>query len=490
MIKLNLKHAIICIVLLIGSSRMNGAEPKKDDTGIAPSNPTAESLTDYGQNDEDKPTKGDKEKVSKLAVPTPQQLAFMDLELGLFIHYGMNTYTGEGHGSGKQPPSKFNPTKLDCDSWMETAKAMGAKYVVFTAVHEEGFCLWPTTAHDYSVRKSPWKDGKGDVVREFVDACRRHGLKPCLYNTASHDAYNALRVEKGEITEEQYIEIQVQKATELFSNYGPITYTWQDHHSPSEVWKRVDKKIAELQPDCLRFGPDVWLTGRKDKVWHPHTGQVWHPLWYTVNTTDGSIYGRPDDQSKKQGIPGGKFFRPIEANTAITGKWFWKGLQKPNVNKMETLYFDSVGLGANFLPNLAPDPSGKMPDVVIEGAKAFGDRIRKIFSNPLGSTEGTGAIVELDLGRESTVETVVTMEGLKTGQRIARYAIEAKIAGKWKEIASDQTVGHKKIDRLKRPVRTSRLRVVCLEVVPLAKMEDVVIRSLTAYGSPENNSGK
>ena len=480
------RHAITCVALLMSAAMLSAAEPKKDNSGIAPLNQTREDLEDYGQHDKDESGNDQKGKNTKLAVPTPQQLAFMDLELGLFIHYGLSTYTRQASGDGLQPAAEFNPTKLDCDSWMKTAKAMGATYVVMTAVHEGGFCLWPTKAHDYSVSKSPWKNGKGDVVREFVDACRRHGLKPCLYNTASHDAYNAQRVKAGTITGEEYHQIQVQKATELFSNYGPIAYTWQDHHSASKVWKAVDDRIAELQPDCMRLGPDVWLTGKKKREgewqWYAHSGIAWNPLWYAVDTKDGTIYARPDAISAQQGIPNGKIFRALEANVPITGGWFWRGEQKPSVEKMLNCYYNSVGLGANFLPNLAPDPSGKMPDVVLNGAKEFGDIIRKKFSNPVGSTKGTGQTIELDLGQETTIETVVTMEGLATGQRIAEYVIEAEVNGSWKEIASNYTVGHKKIDLLKEPIQTKRLRFVCRKVAPLAEMKDVVIRKLTAYG--------
>ena len=121
--------------------------------------------------------------VNRLPKPNADQLAFQDLELGLFIHFGMTTFTDEGTGArGSHPPEVFNPTALDCDNWMEVAKTMGARFAVLTARHEEGFCLWPTQTTDYSIRHSSYQCGRGDVVREFVDACRRHGIKPCLYH--------------------------------------------------------------------------------------------------------------------------------------------------------------------------------------------------------------------------------------------------------------------------------------------------------------------
>jgi len=419
-----------------------------------------------------------------LARPTKQQLAFLDWELGLFIHYGLSTYTGQPAGDGKQSASRFNPTHLDCDSWMETAKAMGATYAVLTTRHEGGFCTWPTESTEYCVRNSPWKDGKGDVVREFVDACRRHGIRVGFYHTASHDAHHRRLVKNGTITEERYAKIQLQQIEELFTNYGPVDYIWQDHHSGIALWKSIDDKIAELQPNCLRLGPDVWLNGRSGNRVHVHMGVVFHPLWYGVNTTDGTIYSRPDETSHRNGRADGTFFRAWEANCCITGGWFWCGPQKPSCKTMIDKYYNSVGLGANLLLNFAPDPSGKISDNVLQVAREFGDTIRRRFADPLGSMQSKGQRVVLDLGREKVVATVVTMEEISTGQRIAEYAIEAEVNGAWREIASGQTIGHKKIEVITPTIQTRCIRFVCRKVAPRADIKDVAIRNFTAYGPP------
>jgi len=272
-------------------------------------------------------------------------------------------------------------------------------------------------------------------------------------------------------------------------NYGPIDYIWQDHHSGQPLWKSIDDKIAELQPNCLRLGPDVWLNGRDGNKVHAHKGVVFHPLWYGVNTTDGTIYSRPDETSERHGRPDGTFFRVWEANCAITGGWFWRGRQKPSSATMLDKYFNSVGKGANLLMNFAPDPSGKMPDTVLQVAREFGDTIRRRFADPLASVQGKGQRLVLDLGREAAIATVVTMEELSTGQRIAEYVIEAEIDGNWKKIASDQTVGHKKIDLIEPAVRTRRLRFVCRKVAPGANIKDAVVRKLMAYGPPGQEGG-
>lgn len=191
-----------------------------------------------------------------IARPTPQQLMFMDLELGLFIHFGLSTYTGQVSGDGKQPASMFNPSDLDCEEWMEVAKAMGARYAVLTARHEGGFCSWQTETTDYCVKNSPWCNGKGDVVREFVDACRKYDIKVGLYHTASHDAHH-----RQLLSAEEYASVQVQQITELMTNYGPIDYLWFDHHSGDKLWQSVDDQVRQLQPDCVIFGIDSWISG-------------------------------------------------------------------------------------------------------------------------------------------------------------------------------------------------------------------------------------
>jgi alpha-L-fucosidase len=134
-----------------------------------------------------------------LVKPTQQQINFADWEVGAFIHYGLNPFTDQEHGDGQESPSKFNPTNLDVEQWVITAKSMGAKYVCLTARHEGGFCLWPSKTTEYTIANSPYKNGKGDIVREFVDACRKHGLIPALYHTAGFDANATLGKYKGDL---------------------------------------------------------------------------------------------------------------------------------------------------------------------------------------------------------------------------------------------------------------------------------------------------
>ena len=480
----------------------------------------------------------------KLARPTKQQLAFMDMEVGAFIHYGLNVYTGQEHGDGFEPASKFNPTDLDAEQWVLAAKALGAKYAVLTARHEGGFCLWPTQATDYSIANSPYKDGKGDIVRDFVNACRTHGIKPGVYLTASHDAHHIYQPEDNgkvkwgkasdgladrrfaEMTPQQrqaYIDIQVTEMTELLSNYGPITYVWCDHwnaaattpestayqQTTNAAWRAVTEVMRKLQPDCIMMGPDTWVPGNE-------TGHVVYPMWNAVNTVDGTVWSRPAATKADHDIPNdyglletgalaghplGKFWRSRECTTNSgfhRGGWFW---HPHNVKKTEArpladhinLYYRTVGLGANTIINLPPDNRGQVPDDIVASAEAFGAEIQKRFANPIAELKRVkkSDIVELKWKTPTEINTIVTMENIVNGQRVAKYTFDAWVDGQWVELKAAnnlkaakpynpnpgfETIGHKKIDRVE-PVTTNRIRFRCLESV-VAPAE---IRSIQVY---------
>ena len=427
-----------------------------------------------------KTVKKDKSVFTVPAKPTPQQLAFMDLELGLFIHFGLSTYTGQISGDGKQPASRFNPTgEIDCDQWMEAAKRMGAKYAVLTARHEGGFCLWQTGTTEYSVKNSPWKNGKGDVVKEYVQACRRAGIKVGIYHTSSHDNYHSNLIKAGKLAREQYAAIQVAQIEELFTNYGRIDYIWQDHHSGTELWKAVDTKIRRLQPDCVIFGPDTWIAGG-------HSGWVAYPLWYAVNTTDGDIHSRPTSSNelvkrRDSGQPDGQYFRVWEANTSVKGNWF-NGPVTVTLAGMLDSYYRTVGHGANFLVNFAPSPDGKMGDDVLQMTKQFGDIVRKRFGNPLGTAtaaEGMNKDLMLKLPKNARVDHVIVRENLKDGQRVTRYRVLAKL-GNWQQLTSGLTIGHKKIHRIDPPVTAAEFRLA-VSAIPGSKPDDVEV-GISVYG--------
>lgn len=465
-----------------------------------------------------------------LAKPTAKQIAFADWEVGAFIHYGLNVYTRQEHGDGKEPPSKFNPTELDAEQWVLTAKALGAKYACLTARHEGGFCLWPTKTTDYSIANSPYKNGKGDIVRDFVDACRKHDILPALYMTASHDAHHSLQGYDGKIgwgrerdelvwkafqdkeLKARFEAIQLEQMRELLTNYGPIAFMWSDHWdatAPDGLWRKVTHLAEELQPDMVFMGPDTWVPGNE-------SGQVVYPMWNAVNTRNGTRYSRPAASKSDVSVendyglletnaltahPLGKYWRVRECPTNsgfAHGGWFWHPKEtNPTYPKEHwehiELYYRTVGLGANISINLPPDQRGLIPGDFVAAAKSFGDEIRNRFANPIAvlNTPSPGDVVELAWDTPQEINTIVTMENIAHGQKIARYTFKAFVNGDWVALAPAnrfnakkpynaspdfETIGHKKIDRVK-PVTTNRIRFRCLESV----LDPVELRSLAVY---------
>lgn len=423
--------------------------------------------------------------VNDLPKPNRMQYEFMQLEMGLFIHYGMNTYSGQGTGgSGRFSPNIFNPTELDCDNWMEVAKAMGAKYAVLTARHEEGFCLWPTKTTDYSIRNSPYKNGKGDIVREFVDACRRHGIKPCLYISSYMDAHHIFKpgdpiswhqewfkTTRERLAEpgaaERFTKMQVEQIRELLTNYGPITYLWMDHIGETQgildpvavdkFWVQIVDEARRLQPECLLLGPDVALSVDIQAGGNVHSGRAAYPLWYASTRMDSRIlqgWPEPDRENGDQ-------FIVWESNTIFSGGWFWNGPEVKSVEDMKEHYLYTVGRGSTFLPNFAPDKRGLMTKTIMERAKSFGRFIRQ-FDKGIAETSGIGKVLELELPKEVSINHILIEEELREGQKVLAYNVEARQAdGSWIVIASGQSIGNKRIQSFE-SIKTDaiRLRIV------------------------------
>lgn len=436
----------------------------------------------------------------QLARPTAQQLAFDEMELGVFIHYSIDTY---GSQSASMPASAFNPSSLDAEQWVLAAKAMGARYVVLTARHEQGFCLWPTATTGYSVRNSPYKNGEGDIVREFVDACRKHGVKPGLYTPPwidDHFDQRTLGLAAGQGNGDigkyddpaHFAKVrskEMRQQQELLTRYGPLVFYWDDHYGRSdsmgpvpqggklrELYADLGKQARQLQPDMLYFGPDVEHVGNEE-------GHSCYPMWNAVDTVDGtrdSCATTYKWEGQNTGSPHGRLYRPRlgpNTNALSGGGWMWTGprVVQPLQERMRA-YYELIGRGAGAIINLTPDTSGRIPDNLVAAATEMGDEIRRRFSRPVAQTHAKGAVATLRFGAPRRIDHLVTMEDVALGQKIARYRIEARVDGRWKTIAEGRTVGHKRIDRVA-PLMVTALRFACTESLDPA----VSIRSFAAY---------
>ena len=399
--------------------------------------------------------------------PTPQQVAWQDLEFGVILHFSTNTFLDREWGDGTADPKVFNPTQFDPDQWMQAIKASGAKYVVLVAKHHDGFCLWPTDQTDYSIKKSPWKDGKGDIVGDVARAARKYGLQFGVYLSPwdRHDP----RYQDSAAYDKYYLS----ELEELASHYGDLVEFWLDGAgSAGHVYdfKKIIETLRTYQPNTLVFA-DTGLFEYGDARWvGTESGRVPYENW---NVIDRHGYLR---------------WRPVEADTPLRDlHWFWHPNDDKSLKSLDELlimYEQTVGHGAQLMLGVAPDNRGLLPDSDAARLKEFRAAIRARYSHnlaiehtatsaeqaaafdgdpdtfwsaPLGSHHAT---LEVSFAKPITFNRALTMEWLNDGQHIQKYAIEIwdGQASKWKKIAEAQAIGHKKIDSFE-PVTASRVRL-------------------------------
>jgi alpha-L-fucosidase len=292
-------------------------------------------------------------------LPTRAQLAWHDMEYYLFMHFGPNTFTDKEWGHGNEPEDVFNPTQLDCRQWASVAKAAGAKGIIITAKHHDGFCLWPSKYSRHTVRESKWKDGKGDVLKELSQACKEAGLKFGVYISPwdrNHPDYGT----------EKYNDVFVNMMKEIFTAYGPIWELWWDGangEGPNGKkqmydWKRFENTVRQLSPKTVVFsdiGPDIRWVGNENGI----AGKT---NWNFLNT-DGFKrgLGAPPEDTLNQGNVHGKYWIPAECDVSIRPGWFYHANEDDKVKSPQQLfdlYLRSVGRGANLLLNVPPDRKG------------------------------------------------------------------------------------------------------------------------------------
>lgn len=424
-----------------------------------------------------------------LPLPTPQALEWADAEIGVLIHYEMFTYHPNWNWEDFEhlpPAATFAPTALDTDQWVRAAKAAGANYAVLVTKHNSGFCLWPTAVHDYCIKSSPWRGGKGDIVGDFFASCKKYGVKPGLYYSVASNSF--YRVKEGRvlpgspITQEQYNRIVIQQLTELWTNYGPVFEIWFDGGVlPVEKGGPDLAPVFALQPDAIFFqGP---ATAKNIVRWSGNEfGIAPRPNWATV---DHSLpeQGWMTFDGNWNGDPNGDRWCPVEADlpnryTFIVSGWGWRpGLDWMVLPLQELMrsYYQSVGRGANMMIGMAIDTRGLVPDADARRFEQFGNEVRRRFGTPLAETSGRGNEVTLDLGRARLIDHVVVMEDIAQGQRVRRYEIEGQIGNRWVRLASGRSIGHKAIHRVG-PVRVSKVRLRVSEAAA-----EPVVRSLRAY---------
>jgi len=378
--------------------------------------------------------------------PSPQQVAWQDLEIGVLIHYGPNSFMDREWGDGTADPAVFNPPQLDAAQWVAAAKAAGARYLVLVAKHHDGFCLWPSRATKYSVASSPWRGGKGDLVREVERAARAQGLKFGVYLSPWD------RHEPSYKDSKAYDKFYSSQVAELCERYGELVEFWVDGAgSEGHIydWDRYISTLRDFQSNTLFFSGAGFL-------------KEGHIRW----CGNEAGFTEPDNWNVID-VAGVKRWRPQECDTPLRkGGWFWHPNSEQKLKSLDTLldiYHRSVGYGAQLMLGLAPDNRGLMPESDVQRLREFGDAIRRMYANNLAA-KGTlrDGRTMVAFAQPVTFDSVVTGEDLHYGQHVHRYEVQAQVSGKWKTLVEARTIGHKKIDRFA-PVTATAVRIRVLE---------------------------
>lgn len=441
-------------------------------------------------------------------VPTPQQLEWQQMELTAFLHFGINTFTGREWGDGKENPALFNPTDFDAEQWVRSLKEAGFKMAILTAKHHDGFCLWPTKTTGHSVAASPWKDGKGDVVRELRDACDKYGIKFGVY-LSPWDRNASCYGDSP-----KYNEFFIEQLTELLTNYGEVHEVWFDgangegpNGKKQEYdWTAILSTIRRLQPRAVTaiMGDDVRWVGNE-------RGLGRETEWSATVLTPGT-YARCEEQNEALGVKatskdlGGRdmlvnakelFWYPSEVDVSIRPGWFYHQQEDNQVKSLKHLtdiYFKSVGYNSVLLLNIPPDQRGRISDADVNRLKEFADYRKEIFADNRVKgglkawTARPGDTRVYQLKPKSEINVVMLREDISKGQRMEAFTVEALTADGWKEIAKGTTVGYKRLIRIP-AVEARQLRVkvdACRLAANISEVAAYYARPLEESAAKEN----
>ncbi len=434
------------------------------------------------------------EKVDMAArlVPTPQQMEWQQMELTAFLHFGINTFTDREWGDGSEDPALFNPTELDAEQWVRSLKEAGFRMVILTAKHHDGFCLWPTKTTKHSVASSPWKDGKGDVVKELRDACTKYDMKFGVYLSPwdrNAESYG---------DSPRYNQFFIDQLTELLTNYGEVHEVWFDGanaegpNGKKQIydWDAFYKTIQTLQPKAVMaiMGDDVRWVGNE-------RGLGRETEWSATVLAPG-IYNRADSVNTALGIGSTSkdlgsrevlakanelFWYPSEVDVSIRPGWFYHDNQNNQVKSLKHLmdiYYQSVGYNSVLLLNIPPDRRGLIHENDVKRLKEFADYRNRAFADNLVTdgqvlwTAAGGESREYTLKEGSTVNLIVLQEDLSKGQRVEEFEVEGLVDGQWQSLGKGTTVGYKRILRIPE-TNATQLRVKLLSTRLKANISNV-----------------
>lgn len=417
--------------------------------------------------------------------PYPQQLRMLrETPFYAFIHFSPNTYTGLEWGDGTESPEIFNPTELDCDQWAEAVKSAGMTGMVLTAKHHDGFCLWPSKYTEHSIKNSPYKNGKGDIVKEAAEACKRHGLKFGFY-LSPWDRNSPL------YGTDEYNDYYKNQLTELLTNYGEIFHVWFDGacgEGPNGKKQIYDMQgyfelVHKLQPNATIFqdgGTVRWCGNEAGRAPYAQWAVVpvelcpYNPVQVEGPLVEGNVDFAYNSDVGIGSIPyimysKGLVFSPAETDMSIRPGWFYhENEEAHSLERLFNTYITSVGNNATFNLNIPPMPNGKLNDNDVKRLKELGELIRAELSKDLtvdatitktGSESLTQPVFNIRFNEPKLIKYVEIAENIKEGQRVELFDISAKNNdGVFRSQKQDTTIGSRKIVPLS-PVTTDEIRI-------------------------------
>jgi alpha-L-fucosidase len=412
--------------------------------------------------------------------PTKQQLAWHEKEFYLFMHFGPNTFTNLEWGKGSEDPNVFNPTAIDCNQWASIAKAAGAKGIIITAKHHDGFSLWPSKFSKHTVRESKWMNGKGDVIKMLSEACKKAGIEMGVYISPwdrNHPEYGTAA----------YNDIYIQTMKELLTGYGNLTELWWDGangegpNGKKQVYDftRFKDSAMSYQPNILIFsdiGPHIRWVGNEN-------GLINETNWNLLDTAGFKRgEGAPANDTLNRGNFNGKNWIGAEADVSIRKGWFYHEEEDSTVKSGKTLfnlYLNSVGHGGNLLLNVPPNRKGL---IAPQDSAALMD-FRKIREAAFKTNLFKNAVIknnkneiEICLTTPVTINSIQLQEQIKFGQRVIRFEIYARDnEADMKKIAGSTTIGRKKIIQF--PTTTAK----CFKVKIIETKASPIMGAVAGY---------
>ena len=407
---------------------------------------------------------------SEVPIPTGAQLQWQNAELVAVFHYDLHVFDGKKYNQGQNRITPiedfniFNPKNLDTDQWVKAAKDAGFKIAVLTATHETGFALYQSDVNPYSLKALKWRDGKGDIVRDFVESCRKYGIKPGIYIgirwNSFYGVYDFKVSGDNEFAKNRQVHYNRMcegMVDELLSRYGDLAMVWFDGgaHGPEKGGPDVLSVFEKHQSksNCIFYHN----TQRADIRWGgSESGTVPYPSWGAYpfpysHSANQEIIFKNNFQLLKQGDPEGKYYMPAMSDAPLRGyngrhEWFWEPGDEAHIFPLDQLvdkYYKSVGHNTSLILGLTPNAEGLLPEPDVVRLKEFGDEIKRRFLNPISATHRVQGNVNLKLPKRQRVNEIVLMEDISKGERVRKFELQGKTTKGWKTIFEGSCIGHK-----------------------------------------------